>query len=255
MTQAAPILWHFRVSHYNEKVRWALDFKGWPHIRKTQIPGFHVPVARWVSGQNMLPIIKLDGQVLAGSNHILQELERRRPEPRLFPQDTEKLKRALVIQAYFDEQVAPDLRRLFWSTYISDAARCALMATDGSSPATRVVWQSLFPLMRPLFKKNMGIFPGKLAAARSRMMGHFERLEREIGPSGFLVGDQFTVADLTAAAVMTAIIRPPEFPYPLPEPWPEELIVLRQSVESQPAFQWVLDIYAKHRSSSQEIVE
>lgn len=66
-----PVLWHFRVSHYNEKVRWGLDFKRWPHVRRTLVPGFHLPVARWISGQNLLPILRLQGRVVAGSSQIL----------------------------------------------------------------------------------------------------------------------------------------------------------------------------------------
>ena len=30
---SAPVLWHFTVSHYNEKARWALDFKRVRHLR------------------------------------------------------------------------------------------------------------------------------------------------------------------------------------------------------------------------------
>jgi hypothetical protein len=67
------------------------------------------------------------------------------------------------------------------------------------------------------------------------------------------VGDRFGVADLAAAAVMTAIVRPPEFPYPLPEPWPSALVELRQGVAGRPGFRWVLDIYARHRGVSCEI--
>lgn len=70
----------------------------------------------------------------------------------------------------------------------------------------------------PLFVSNMGLRSDQLDAARRRLHAYFDRLEAEIGPSGYLVGDRFGVADLSAAAVMTAIIRPPEFPYPLPEP-------------------------------------
>ena len=29
-----PIPWHFPVSHFNEKVRWALDDKRIPHVRR-----------------------------------------------------------------------------------------------------------------------------------------------------------------------------------------------------------------------------
>jgi glutathione S-transferase len=78
-------------------------------------------------------------------------------------------------------------------------------------------------------------------------------MESEIQPSGYLAGDSFSIADLTAAAVMTAIIRPAQFPYPLPEPWPQELIDLRGSVAERPGFRWVLDIYARHRGSSSEL--
>jgi glutathione S-transferase len=93
----------------------------------------------------------------------------------------------------------------------------------------------------------------ELAAARERLRAYFDRLASAILPSGYLVGDRFGVADLAAAAVMTAIIRPPEFPYPLPEPWPQELVDVRASVADHPACRWVLDIYARHRGASSEI--
>lgn len=247
-----PRLLHFRVSHYNEKVRWALDYKRWHHLRTALVPGFHVPLVRWFSGQSQLPVLEIDRRVLAGSNYILAEIERLRPDPPLYPADSADRQRALAIQEYFDEQVAPDLRRLFWATYINHPAACARMATDGSSAATRLVWRAFFPLMRPLFRRNMGMDARRLSAARQRMHSYFDRLESEIGPNGYLVGERFTVADLTAAAVMTAIIRPPEYPYPLPEPWPPELLQLRNSLAARRGFRWVLDTYARHRGVSSE---
>lgn len=105
----------------------------------------------------------------------------------------------------------------------------------------------------PLFVSNMGLRSDQLDAARRRLHAYFDRLEAEIGPSGYLVGDRFGVADLSAAAVMTAIIRPPEFPYPLPEPWPPELVAMRASVADRPGFRWVLEVYARHRGTSSEI--
>jgi glutathione S-transferase len=234
-------------------VRWALDYKRWPHTRCTLIPGFHVPVARRLSGQTQLPILRIDGRMLVGSSRILEEIERLRPEPALFPADAAGRQRALAIQQHFDEQVAPDLRRLFWSAYLPHRDACARMATDGASGMTRAVWRVAFPVMRPLFVRNMGLRSSQVRAARERMRAHFDRLESEIGASGYLVGDRFGVADLAAAAVMTAIIRPPEFPYPLPEPWPPELIELRTSVSEHAAFRWVLKIYARHRGPSREI--
>lgn len=248
-----PHLLHFRVSHYNEKVRWALDYKKWPHTRQALVPGFHIPIARWRSGQNQLPILIVGGQPIVGSSQILAEIERLRPEPPLYPLDSTQRKRALNIESFFDQKVAPDLRRLFWATYMDHPDDCARMATDGFSTTTRKIWHATYPLMRPLLRRNMGMSVNELRAARKKIRPYFDRLEREIGSSGYLVGKQFSIADLTAAAVMTAIIRPPNFPYPLPEPWPPALIELRESLAEHRAFRWVLHIYAKHRSKSCEI--
>ena len=248
-----PRLLHFRVSHYNEKVRWALDYKRWPHVRETLVPGFHIPRVRSLTGQTELPVLVLDGTPLAGSSRILEEIERRRPEPPLFPRDPGGRERARTIEKFFDDEVAPDLRRLFWSAYLERPADCARMATDGFSSATLVAWRAFFPLARPLFRRNMGVDAARIGVAREQLGAYFDRLEAEIGPSGYLVGDRFGVADLAAAAIMTAIVRPPEFPYPLPEPWPAELVELRESVSTRFGFRWVLDVYARHRGTSSEI--
>ena len=45
--------------------------------------------------------------------------------------------------------------------------------------------------------------------ARQAIWSGIERLESEIGSSGYLVGDSFSVADLTAAAMFTPMISPP----------------------------------------------
>jgi glutathione S-transferase len=252
-SEPLPRLYHFRLSHYNEKVRWALDRKRWPHRRTALVPGFHAARALWVSGGTMLPILVLDGRVLTDSTRIIAELERLRPDPPLYPADPEARARALAIEDHFDEAVAPELRRLFWETYLDDTALCSRLSTDGFGPVTRATFRALFPLMRPLFRDEMGMSREEVEGAHRRLGEHFDRLEREIGPSGFLVGDAFSIADLAAASVMTAIIRPPGFPYPLPEPWPRALVDLRASVADRPGFKWVLEMYAKHRPPSAEV--
>src|SRR5207244_475010 len=81
-----PVLWHFPISHYNEKARWALDWKGIPHVRRALALSY-VPRALWATGQAKLPILFLDGQTIADSTRIIEALERLRPEPALHPPD------------------------------------------------------------------------------------------------------------------------------------------------------------------------
>jgi len=251
---APPHLWHFRISHYNEKVRWALDHKRWRHVRHALVPGWHMFKARRLSGQTKLPILEIDGKVIHDSTAIIAEIERLRPDPPLYPAGPEAKSLALAIEEYFDDEVAPDLRRLFWSCYLPHSAACTRMSTDGRGALARATFRVLFPMARPLFRRQIGTRTAQVAQARERLGGYFDKLESEIGPSGYLVGDAFSVADLTAAAVMTAIVRPPQFSYALPEPWPQELLDLRGSVADRAGFRWVLDMYERHRGTSSEIV-
>jgi glutathione S-transferase len=255
MTTATPTLLHFQISHYNEKVRWALDHKRWPHRRVALCPGFHVVRVRRLTGQNKLPVLILDGRPLVESSAILQEIERRRPDPPLYPADPVERQRALGIERFFDDDVAPDLRRLFWAAYIHHPAECARMTTMGFGALTRVSFRTLFPIIRPVFSPSIGLRREQLGRARARLGEYFDRIEKEIGPSGYLVGDRFSIADLAVASIMTAILRPPESPYPIPEPWPPELVELRQSVSHRDGCRWVMEMYAKHRGTSAEVAD
>ncbi len=77
-----PELWQFTSSHFNEKARWALDFKRVPHIRHSLIPGFHVPVVKRMTGKTHVPVLKLNGTAISDSSRIIEALERAYPEPR-----------------------------------------------------------------------------------------------------------------------------------------------------------------------------
>src|SRR5207247_8660717 len=80
-----PVLWQFRFSHFNEKARWALDWKGIAHVRRSLLPGFHVPRVLWTTGQRSLPVLVLDRETIHDSTRIIERLERRRPEPAPYP--------------------------------------------------------------------------------------------------------------------------------------------------------------------------
>src|SRR3954453_22198924 len=93
-----PVLWHLKVSHYNEKARWALDFKRIPHIRRAAIPGRHAKIARGLDSGTTFPVLELDCAVIAAWTLIIQELESRYPEPPLYPDAAAERRRALAIE-------------------------------------------------------------------------------------------------------------------------------------------------------------
>ena len=48
-------LFQFTYSHYNEKARWAFEFKGIEHTRTNLLPGPHMRKMRKLTGQTAVP--------------------------------------------------------------------------------------------------------------------------------------------------------------------------------------------------------
>jgi glutathione S-transferase len=68
-----------------------------------------------------------------------------------------------------------------------------------------------------------------------------------------LVGDGFTVADLTAAALLAPLLSPPQLPYRDPSLFPPPLTAIADELRMLPAGQWVLRTYASYRPASTEV--
>jgi len=113
--------------------------------------------------------------------------------------------------------------------------------------------RAVLPAFRAFYKLRHGIDDAAIAVAPARVRAGLDRIAAELGPSGHLVGDAFSVADLTAAALFSPIVLPPEFPYPPPEPRPRHVLALRASLEGHPAFRWVLETYRRYRGTSAAI--
>src|SRR6266702_5424463 len=104
-----PLLWHIPLSHFNEKVRWTLDYKRIAHRRR--VLGADYLIRAWrATGRGTLPILFLDGRAIGDSTQIIAALEERYPESPLYPRDVTARQRALALEDYFDEQLGPALR-------------------------------------------------------------------------------------------------------------------------------------------------
>ena len=69
-----------------ERVEIALGLKGVPFEYVDHDPADRSSI-RAVSGQDLVPVVELDGEVLADSPSILRWIERRWPDPPLWPAD------------------------------------------------------------------------------------------------------------------------------------------------------------------------
>jgi len=251
MPEATVVLHQFASSHYNEKARWGLDWKGVVHRRETYLPGPHVPQMKRLSGQSATPVLCLDGSVIAGSAAILDALEQRFPERPLYPADPVLRGRALAIQRDFDAEVGVAARTAVFSVLLEEPDYlCATFAGHRSRPV-RALYRATFPVLAPIIAKANGVTD---AAAVERAFERTRRaldfVAREVGPSGYLVGDEFSVADLCCASLLAILVDPPHPDMSHPKPMPARIEAFLARFAQHPAAAWVLEQYARHRPPS-----
>jgi glutathione S-transferase len=191
-------------------------------------------------------VIELDGERIPDSTRIIAELERRYPHPPLYPQDPGDRERALAIEEFFDEQVGPHARLLAFHEVIQDPRALGDFATVLAPPPLNRVSRVAGPIASGFLRMRYGVASKEAAeTGRRRIVAGFDRVEAELGSGEYLVGDRFGVADLTAAALLYPIVLPPEAPQ-LPPP-PEPLARFRDSLADRPGFEWVQEMFRRHR--------
>ena len=246
-----PVLWQLQLSHYNEKVRWALDYKRIPHVRRSLLPGIHLVVAQRLTGTgDTTPVMTIDGRSIGDSTAIIAALEERWPQPPLYPADPVQRARALELEEFFDEQLGPHIRRAVYFVLLDQPDAVLPLFLNGQRLPARILLRTTFPVMKVGMRRRMQIEAGPAAESRELTVAAMDRLEAEIGPSGYLAGDSFSVADLTAASLFYPLVLPPEFPYPVLPGVPEAGREFVASFIGRPGALWVSEMYARHRLPS-----
>lgn len=247
-----PVLWHIGVSHFSEKARWALAWKGVEHQRREPPPGSHMLFALWWSkGQTKtFPVLEMDGERLLESSDIIAALERKYPEPPLYPEDPVERRRALDLEARFDEDLGPAVRLIGWhhmrkdKELLGQLAEMTLPGPLGGFPPARAgasTFASTFANLRFRVSSEEAE-----SAARRTVLELLDLIEDELGDGQYLVGDAFSVADLTAASLLYPFVLPPEGPSAIAGV-PATAKPFNDELRERPSFAWVERMFAAHR--------
>ena len=247
-------LWHFQGSHFCEKARWALDYKNISHTRRTP-GGSYLLRAWWHTGRANLPVLITRQGAIGGSSAIIAETERLVPSPALYPREAKERERALALESYFDTELGHQVRTaVLVSPLLHEPGFVARFAGTGLSRGAQRTFVAVAPLFARFYRWRHGIRATGEAAARASVVRGLDCIWSELGERDYLVGDTFSVSDLTASALLGSLLGAPEVPYPLPEPLPSSIVRYRKELLLHPASQWVLEMYRRHRGSSAEVL-
>jgi glutathione S-transferase len=222
-------------------------------VRRSVTPGRHRKVARRLAGGSTFPVLVLGDEAIGDSTRIVAALEQRYPEPPLYPADPDERRRALDIEDYFDEELGPHLRLLLLHSVLSDPGLTLGMFAPGLTGARRAVARATFGRVRRKIVNGFGIDPDSVERANTKLHAACERFARELEPSGYLVADRFTIADLAVAALVSPAVAPEQFPYPQPQRGHPLTAPVREALSEHGLADWARGIYARHRGTSAEV--
>ena len=247
---------HVPVSHYSEKARWALDYKRIPHSRRWPPGGFH-PLVCWVltrGKHQTVPVLLIDGEGIGDSTEIIRRLEERFPEPPLYPADPDERRRALELEDWFDEECGPYVRRLVYHHLTTDPDLLVELAQHqiqyGHDVMIGLNKRILYRFLDLRFATSS---PERAQHAEEKVVAALDRLDAELEGREYLAGDRFSVADLTAAALLYPLVMPPQTPW-RPSRDPEAWVEFSEANRGRPCHAWVSAMYERHRTPAPAVV-
>jgi glutathione S-transferase len=240
-------LYQFPISHYCEKIRWALAYKGLNYRTRNLLPGLHVRQTRRLSDNPMVPILVHDVRVLQNSRDIISYLDETFPDHPLTPGDPEQRRQALEWEDYLDREIGIHLRRYCYSVLLEHPSVLIPFFTHRGPWYGPLLLRLGFPVLRQRMRRFLNIKEATAATSRKRLLRAVHRIGKHLQGRGYLVGEGFTRADLTAAALLGPLAMPTQYGLPWPASMPAEIDRLAQILATE--LQWVSELYAAHRSA------
>jgi glutathione S-transferase len=239
------------ISHYCEKARWALERVGMPYREERHVQGIHRFAARRAGGGGTVPVLVTPEGVLGESAEILAWVDARTaPEHRLFPAEPGARSEVERLCRRLDDELGPRGRRLMYIHMLAQRKLMLRFNNEGvpywEDRAIRYGW----PLVLRFARRELGIRPGievEDEAAVWRELDFVAELLADGRPH--LCRERFGAADLTFAALSAAVVVPPVYGVPLPQPdvLPPHTAALVERVRDHPAGRYALALFAERR--------
>ena len=175
-------------SPWSERLRWVLELKGVPYQRTAYVPLAGEEDHKRRTGVATAPVLIADGDVIGDSDAAVDWLEIRYPSPALVPSDP---RRRAQVRAW------------------------ELFATEALAPLGRIVMIGRYKAMnlQPLadhFAAKYHWSESEGARADRLLRTVLPDLAAAVAESPYLVGGDFTRADLTTASMLNPVLGLPD---------------------------------------------
>jgi glutathione S-transferase len=214
----ARILVTISISHYCEKARWALDRAGIAYEEHRHLPALHRVAVKRAGGRLTVPALVCEDGVLPDSADIIGWADTRlAPERRLIPDEPQQAAAARALAADYDERFGPETRRWVYFGLHGRRDLAGPSLTDGVPAWQRRTFRMTYAPLSFVVDKALDITPETAAQADRRMRAVLHEVAARLADGRpYLLGERFTIADLTFASLAAPLVLPPEYGVALP---------------------------------------
>ena len=242
-------LYQFAISHYSEKVRWALAHKALAYQPAFLLPGTHIKTIKALTGQTSVPVLDHDGTIIQGSAAIIDYLDSTFTERALTPTNETERQTARAWEQRLDDEAGPAVR-CYCYHYLLQRPKVVTPLLAAQTPFyNKIIIRLGFSRIEETMREWMKINERTAAQARNTLDTLLTDLAAAYEGRDYLVGNQFSRADLTAAALLAPLFQPADYPVP----WPDRKrlpVDMMQWVEThQPLMDKLQALYSKHRNA------
>lgn len=239
------------VSHYCEKVRWALTKLKLTYVEEAHTPPFYLLATNRVGGKST-PVLVTDDGVFTDSTDILQYLDKLVPDNlKLYPSDPELCRQVEELEDLFDKQLGPATQCWGYFYVIDNYKYIQSRWTQNVPFLEEALFPVVYPFMRPVVRKAYNVNAESSAQAYEQIQSIFEKVNQLLADGRtYLVGDSLSAADITFAALAAPVISPPEHPIKSSflEKLPSEITSKINAFRETPAGAYVLRLYGDRNS-------
>ena len=207
---ASAILITIPLSHYCEKARWGLDWVGLPYREEPHAPLLHRLATKRNDG-GTVPVLAHGSSRFIDSTDILVHADAVRGGELLYPRDAAQRREVDAFEELFDTELGPHTRRWVYAQLLPHANLLRSLWSSGVPRFEASLIPLITPLVRTLVRAAYKITPESAQRSLKRVHGIFLQVDERLSTGRrFLVGDRFSAADLTFAALAAPVLLPVE---------------------------------------------
>jgi glutathione S-transferase len=243
-------LYQFELSHYCEKIRLILDYKGLPYRKVEVTPGVGQLDVYRLSGQRQVPVLKDGAEVIADSTSIAVYLDQKYPDRPILPTDPQQRALCLLMEEWADESIGLNGRKVMLGAFSQnpDFRSAALPSNTPSFLKTLV--EAVPREALDFLGSGAGFGSDAVRSARRAMEQNLDALTTLLTDRPYLITDHPTLADLAVAGLTMYVKFPTGLYLQIPETLKGKGVPgLADNPKYLPFWEWRDQLYRDYRQT------